>query len=135
MSFILLCVILSLFFTSFFHIFLSFFIFFICNFYDSSFTSGYFPYTFLKLLFIFPHFLYSFWPFFISSITPFTYVFFSPFLMSLFIFHFLPWRISLSTALFSLSYVTVDCDIYNSIKLYIKLTFSLIVSCIIYWIE
>jgi len=47
-------------------------------------------------------------------------------------FIFLPWRISLSKALFSLSYVTVSCGIYNSIKLYIKLIFSLIVSFITY---
>ena len=40
------------------------------------------------------------------------------------------WRFSFSTALFSLSYVTVPCDIYNSIKLYTKLIFSPIVSCI-----
>jgi hypothetical protein len=50
-------------------------------------------------------------------------------------FHFPSLSISLSTALFSLYYVTVACDIYNIIKLYIKLTLSLIVSCITYWIE
>lgn len=50
-------------------------------------------------------------------------------------FIFLPWRISSSTALFTLSYETVACDICNSIKFDIKLTFSLIVYCITYTIE
>jgi len=118
---------------SFFSIsFLSFPIFFICNFYGSSLTSGCFPHTLLKLLFIFPDFFIQVN---YSLFRPSQHLSMFPSVLALCLHLFfvsLPWRISLSTTLFSHSYVTVACDSYNIIKLCTKLTCPLIVSCITY---